>query len=542
MKKIIYRIEDKTIGLWEFIMGVLVIATLRDLIEVIQKTGFIYSNHANPFADFKVFFLHFNSFFFLTFLALSLSLYLFTHNHNNVSNCFKVGLFAMPLILFPPIFDALIGNREWMRYPGNPVSVIKDLQHFFNPFYNLHDIQIGQRYAATIATLLAGWYIHLKTHKIWKSVVGGICFLSVIFVLGFTVPTLCQLYENGLHFKNDFSPHTSLLLQTGQVLGNTAQKIAALYLLLIICLSAITFYIYHKEKCKAIIANFRFTRTVHYLVLFFAGFLFALFLPAQYDINAEYVKTFISRNPFEYIGVSVAALSVFFSFQSAVIFNDIYDFDIDKISKLKRPLVSKVVDITEYKNLAKLFLFLAFLLSLCVNEAFFLMILACNGLAYLYSNPPFRLRKYFIISNAILAVIAMVTFYAGATVLATEYSFQIIPAKVSLVLLAGFFLSITIKDIKDVEGDRRHNVKSLMTVFGNKWGLIITAVIITTTIIMIPFMLQINGMQLLSVIIAVLFNLALFFVKYKKETLIFVLYYLYLVVLFYLLVFKQHGY
>jgi len=266
MKKIICNIENKTIGWWDFILGVLLIATLRNILEMILEKGTIYSNPAGPYLTFKEFFLHFNSFWFSTFMALSLLIYLFTRNNNSLSNCFNVGFFAMLLILTAPIFDALIGNQGMILYPVNPLSTIKDFPYFWNPFYKVHGITIGMRYEGTIAALLAGWYIHLKTHKIWKSVVGGICFFLIMLAIGLIVPTICQLYENGLHFSSDFKLQTSLLLHTGQILEIATQKMTVVYLLLIICFSVITFYIYNRRKWKAVVANFRFTRTLHYLI------------------------------------------------------------------------------------------------------------------------------------------------------------------------------------------------------------------------------------------------------------------------------------
>jgi len=112
MKKIIDRIESKTIGLNGFVVGVFVIATLRNLIETIYKKDLIQCFPNEVFLGLKIYFLHYNSFWFLVFVMLSLLLYFFTFRHNTLQNCFKTGLFAMLIILFPVLFDMLIGCKE----------------------------------------------------------------------------------------------------------------------------------------------------------------------------------------------------------------------------------------------------------------------------------------------------------------------------------------------------------------------------------------------------------------------------------------------
>jgi len=245
---------------------------------------------------------------------------------------------------------------------------------------------------------------------------------------------------------------------------------------------------------------------------------------------------FVSKNPFEYLGVFAAALAVFLSFQSAVVFNDIYDYEIDKISNPKRPLVTGIFTVKEYKNIGKLFLIAALFISMCINEAFFLLILAYNGLAYLYSNPPFRLRTLAIIPNIILAIIAVVTFHAGATLLAGDFTFQVIPSRLTVTLFVGYCFATTIKDLKDTEGDRNEKIKTLSTLLGNLKGRIVTALLISATIIALPFVLNVSGMLIFSILTAALFNVLLFWKNRLKEISIFILYYMYMIVLFYKLV------
>lgn len=531
MYKIIDKIERETIGFKEFFVGVFVIATLRNIIETISKKGLIQCFPNNAFLGLKVYFLHYNSFWFLTFVLLSLLLYFFTFRQNTLLNCFKIGLFAMFLILFPVLFDMLFGYKEQILYPQNPLAVLREIPNFLNPTYEIHGITPGMRYEITIVALLSGGYIFLKTKRALRAILGVFAFFFIILSVGLIVPTISQLYENGLNFQDDFSLAQSTLLHTGNILERSTQKISAMYIVIILCLLSLVYYLFDSIKFKALVANLRITRLIHYLLLFFGGLLFTYFILKQNN-NVQIINEFVKKNPFEYFGVFVAALSVFLSFQSAVVFNDIFDFEIDKVSNKNRPLITGIFNISEYQKIGQIFLFFALTLAICINEAFFLLMLSYNAMAFLYSNPPFRLRKVFLLSNLILAIIAITTFYAGVTLLAKDFSFKIIPQSIPLILTIGYIFATMIKDIKDTEGDRKGNVKTLSTFFGQKQGGIITATLISTTIIFVPFLLNIKEMLFISIMCAILFNIVLFLLKKRKELLIFAIYYIYLTILF----------
>ena len=98
-------------------------------------------------------------------------------------------------------------------------------------------------------------------------------------------------------------------------------------------------------------------------------------------------------------GIFMASVALLLSFQSAVISNDIYDYDIDIVSNTDRPLVTQAIPISEYKLVAKLFTIVALTISFCINETFFFFILLYHLLAFLYSVPPIRIRRLFLLSN-----------------------------------------------------------------------------------------------------------------------------------------------
>ena len=302
------------------------------------------------------------------------------------------------------------------------------------------------------------------------------------------------------------------------------------------------YYIRNPRCFYAIIKNFRWTRTLHYLLLFMAGMMFIYHHPPVPDPSLEgqfgYLTT-IWKHPIDLFGIFMAALSLFLSFQSAVIFNDIFDYEIDVVSNPNRPLVTKAISFSEFRLVGRIFVILALTIAFCISETFFFFILLYHLFSFLYSAPPFRLRRYLLISNLELATIFILTFHAGTVALVTNYQFENVPPYITFGLLLSYALALTVKDAKDYEGDKQLQVQTVYTLFGMKTGNILTVVFVCSAILLTPLLLHLLHLLLFSAIICAIFLLVIMMVKNRKlkEGLIISLYYLYSFVLYFFLIF-----
>ena len=511
-------------------LGVLAIATVRDFIEVAFKGGLLLES-SEPLKSLKMYFLHFNFFYFLVYASLSLILYLFARKNVYISMCFKIGALAMMLIWVAPVFDYLTPNNFNMFYPPDPMDIICHLHHFIDPTYQYEGLSMGMRLEILLAGMGGTFFLYYHTRHIISSVIGGLLISLTSLAIGLLIPFISQLYEYGWHFGRH-ELHNSILLHQGFVIHGTGCKIALFYLLLCMVIFSVAYYIRNPRYFNCIVRNFRWTRIIHYGLLLGGGIFYIYHNPPIGDF--EYLKT-IWNHPTDLFGIFMAFMAIVLLFQSAVIFNDIYDYDIDVISNPNRPLVTKTIPVSEYMFIGKILAILALTISFCISETFFFFVLLYNLLAFLYSAPPFRLRKYFLVSNMLLATIFMVTFHAGASVLISDYRFEIIPPYITFGLLIAYALALTVKDSKDFEGDKASHVQTLHTLIGKKAGDVVTVILVCFATILTPVLLHLKPLLLFSIIICGVFLFLITQIKRRniKERCIIALYYIYVLVIFY---------
>jgi 4-hydroxybenzoate polyprenyltransferase len=536
----------KSFNAGNIFLGVFAVATIRDLLEVTLQGAFLLS-HEEPISSLRNYFLHFNSFYFLVFIALSLVLFFFTSKRATISDCLKTGALAMTLIWVGPVFDYFISGSFDMFYPRDPWDVVCHLYRIADPTYVFEGMSRGMRLEILLAGTGAAVFLYYKTKKIVKSICGGICISVTCLFIGLLIPFITQLYEYGFNFGYHKLSDSTLLHQ-GFVVHDASSKIALLYIFLCILLFAWAYYLRSRQRFFSLMKNFRWTRSLHYLLLFAAGVAYIYHNPpipdSSYASYFEYLTT-IWNHPFDLFAIFMGALAFFLSFQSAVIFNDIYDYDIDVISNRNRPLVAKSMSKSEYVLIGRLFVVLSLSIALCLSEAFFLLVLLFHLMSFLYSAPPFRLRKFFLASNILLATIFLLTLHAGTVVLISDYRFENIPSYITFGLILSFALALSVKDYKDMEGDRQAHVQTLYTLLGQKNGNRATVFLVCCSILFTSVLLKLSQMYAFSVVACILFLTVVILVRNQKikEGLVVSLYFLYVVSLFYFLIFPSsiHG-
>lgn len=536
----------KSFNAGNIFLGVFAIATIRDLLEVTLQGAFLLS-HDEPMSSLRNYFLHFNSFYFLVFIALSLVLYWFSSQRATVSDCLKIGALAMMLIWVGPVFDYFISGSFDMFYPRDPWNVVCHIYRIADPTYAYEGLSRGMRLEILLAGLGATVFLYGKTRKMAKSICGGICISLTCLFIGLLIPFITQFYEYGFNLGYHKLSDSTLLHQ-GFVAHDASSKIALLYIFLCLLLFAWAYYLRSSQRFFSLLRNFRWTRSLHYLLLFTAGVAYIYHNPpipdSSYASYFEYFTT-IWNHPYDLFAIFMGALAFFLSFQSAVVFNDIYDYDIDVITNPDRPLVAMSLPKSEYVLIGRLFVALSLSIALCLSEAFFLLVLLFHLMSFLYSAPPFRLRKFFMVSNILLATIFLLTFHAGTVVLIPDYRFNNIPSFITFGLILSFALALSAKDYKDMEGDKQAHVQTLYTMLGRNNGNRATVFFVCSSILLASVLLKLSQMYAFSVFACILFLTIVVFIRNQKvkEGLVVSLYFLYVAILFYFLIFPTsiHG-
>ncbi len=149
--------------------------------------------------------------------------------------------------------------------------------------------------------------------------------------------------------------------------------------------------------------------------------------------------------------------------------NQIYDLDIDRVNKPKRPLPSGRLTIAQVWTFTNITYALALVLAWLVapdgrHECFWLVAVAvvCT---YLYSVPPFRTKRLGIWANVTIAIPRGVLLkVAGWSSVKTVIGVE--PWYIGAIF--GLFLlgATTTKDFADMEGDRRGGCRTLPIQYG----------------------------------------------------------------------------
>ena len=170
------------------------------------------------------------------------------------------------------------------------------------------------------------------------------------------------------------------------------------------------------------------------------------------------------------------------SLASGNIINDIYDLDIDKINKPNRPIASGIIS----KRMAIFLYFILILLTVFFSFSFSLQIICIilinNLLLLLYSK---SLKSLALIGNIVVSYLSASIFLVLALYI-NEY-------KVSLFfIVTSFFISLIrelIKDIEDVDGDKKYHLKTFPILFGVEKSLILFHILTSIFIITLVYLL-----------------------------------------------------
>jgi 4-hydroxybenzoate polyprenyltransferase len=213
--------------------------------------------------------------------------------------------------------------------------------------------------------------------------------------------------------------------------------------------------------------------------------------------------SFLANNGINIIILILSILAAFFIRQFSVIVNDIFDLEIDKISNKDRPLVKGVIKRGEFTDFGLLFLILALVYTILINNnlALFLVLLSLF-LVILYSTPPLRLRNT-IFSSCFVGIGSSLALFFGYV---SQKGIILDSTIFSLGILVFFAVSLggVIKDFKDYKGDRKNKVKNIYTIFGLTKGKKISLVLIAISFLLPLFLFHQKWYDFLFFIIAAL--------------------------------------
>lgn len=307
-------------------------------------------------------------------------------------------LWSFWLLLLPPILDMLKtgGSVFWSFYV---LEGLEGLWLQFSTFFGHLPsgiVYYGAKITFIVAIFLVSGVVLVKTKSYIKTATSFLLTYIALFVLGSLPSWLTIGYYffqnpkkimqvNAISVAQFFgTPYPIFGLHNESLAFSFVNNLNSAYFLLLISALGGIFFGVQKKKAWAILQNARFPQIIYHTGLLSAGMgMGALIYPQNLQLNV-----------FSSISALVILVSVWLAWEASVIVNDIYDFKIDSIVNQDRPLQKNIFSPENYADLGLIFFGLSLLGGLVIGLKFAALFFVYQLLAWLYSAPPFRLKKF----------------------------------------------------------------------------------------------------------------------------------------------------
>jgi 4-hydroxybenzoate polyprenyltransferase len=244
-------------------------------------------------------------------------------------------------------------------------------------------------------------------------------------------------------------------------------------LLLLPLLALAVAYYYDRATTAALLNDLRFMRLLYFKLLLLTGFTLGLLvLPYSIYQQLTFMPLILYRLALSSYGLMFAALF-------AIITNNIADIEIDKVSNPSRPLLTQAITVSAYKQIAYCALCLSLSYAMLAGSNAFLCLATAMGIYYLYSMPPFRFKRIFLLSKLAISATSLIVFMLGFML--SLQGFYNFPTSLYIIFLIGFSLSANVIDLKDYAGDAKAGIKTLPVIVGLQPAKFLTGVAVLAT-------------------------------------------------------------
>ena len=459
--RVIKAIEEAPLALATFVMTfvalIFVRLTLENMLGLFPEHSFFYF-----FFEFTHTFL-----FFLCAFLIILPLVRYAGNipFQKAANILIFGFF---IILTPPIIDTFIfrGTNFWSFYAFD--SFLGLIRRFFTLFGDHPDMGItyGVRIEIIIVTLSLGLYAYLKSKHIGKALFVSLGTYTLLFILG-TFPawlTLLLLVFQKSFLSINANDAAALFLAPENIFARSLTdlrsvlnvKMSIVYGALAIMLTGRLLFREYPEYFIALWKNSRLPQIFYHSGLLLLGIAFAFF----------FTDAHITVDFFHVLGIFLLLAAVYSAWLASVVVNDCYDIRSDAETNPSRPLIKNTIPFETYKVIGVLFFIASLILSGIMSFTALLLLLSYQSLAWIYSAPPFRLKRFFGLATLFAAAAGILVLVAGFLAVSSEHSLRVLPLPLLIFLFVAYALCLPVKDFKDIRGDVLDHVYTLPVILG----------------------------------------------------------------------------
>ena len=490
MISIVDKLSRSNTSIYMGIMTFFVIILVRMGIEG-WTTSFAQRNFTFYFFEFTHTFLFFGILFLL---CVSLTCWIArVRLHASIT----LFLYGFILIIFPPIFDWIIAH---VFYDDNYFlsyylfdSYKGLIQSYFTYFGDMprNGITYGTRIMIGCALIIMTLFTFYNTKSLWRSIM-MICVAYTCFFILSAFPSIVTFVFTSAHLDATSSAVAGFIASPTTILNNPILypvnainiKMSQIYIVIASFLLLYISYILKKKEWIVLCKNIRPIQTMYHIGLLCIGVgLSVLFA------DAVYYYSFFSFNAFV-----ILCIALICAWYSTVVFNDIIDQEIDRISNPSRPLIVGVIDVASYRNIGIFLGVLSIVFVMTVSFHAVIIIIAYHAWSFLYNMPPFRLKKYPVIATFVAAIASFQIVLLGYVVFSPQHSIQGFPPAIAVLLIVVYTISLPIKDLKDIAGDKKNKVYTIPVLCGERVGRLIIAINIFLSFMLSIYTLNNNAL------------------------------------------------
>ncbi len=522
ISKIFHKLDSLKITFPQLLVGIGALLIIRALLEGLGYENFLFTTYVGLFLVLPLFYLN---------LILAIILVTSWITKQKISSLTGIFLFAFTFMFITPFIHLFSAQKQ--IYPTIIVTSDNLLNKLFTYLFasSEFDLTLAAKIQTILGIVFITAYIFYKTKSFWKSLLGFILSYIVSFIfLAFgsifaIVVIAIQKHEWSVslddifHFFND-SPGF-LVIRYANTEAFFSSMIGIVYLVILIALLFIAFGSTSLKKLKAFLTSLRPSRLIIQFFIFGTGCFFGYIRLYDKDIFS-----------FDFYVMLVAAIiGLIGAWIFGVLTNDIVDKNIDKISNQDRPIPQGILSITDSKNLAIITCLITLGAGLALGYKFFFLYLVILAIAYVYSVPPLRLKKWPFISQLTLAGSGTLLFVIGYLLFNANYTIINLPREIILLVFLGITLLSSVKDLKDYSGDKVDKIYTIPTLFGLRRSKIIISVFFFIGIMLFPLILKSSDLLWASFAIAIA-EMILILDKEIREKWIFGLVFIYIVLVY----------
>ncbi len=377
-------------------------------------------------------------------------------------------LFGFLIILTPPLIDAWISHGQgfWSFYKFDGLEGLG--KRFVTFFGDRPDIGItyGVRFEVACITLLLGLIALLRFRK-WSHALKLALSAYILFFLLGTFPSWITLAFRGLSqgflsikdvdVASLFLSPPTLFSRSGfDIQSSLNIKMSLVYAVLLIGTILFGTWRFFPRLFWPLLHNARFPQLIYHGGLLSVGMGLALL----------FTRATLPLDLFNILAYFVALIAVGCAWIASVIANDLFDQNIDNITNPKRPLPTEALTKSTYRALGWTFFFVSLLFGFIVHPMLGLLLLAYQALAWIYSAPPLRLKRFPIVATFIAGVAGILILIAGFVMVAPSGNIASLPSSFLIFFLITYTFSLPLKDFKDIKGDHADGVYTLPVILG----------------------------------------------------------------------------